>query len=106
MHANRKRNLVLGATYLVLLVAISFAAARLTVWRHQGWTGLCYLPGASQESERKRLGWTPGGVVCAFAGSPAKAAGMQTGDVVLAVNGVSTGEHDPTRPTRHSTPAP
>jgi hypothetical protein len=62
-------------------------------WKHQGWTGLCYLPGADKEPERKRLGWTPGGVTCTFAGSPSQAAGIRTGDVVLAVNGVPAGDH-------------
>jgi hypothetical protein len=102
MSGNRKRNTVVGATYLVLVVVASFVAARLLAWRHQGWTGLCYMPGTferwepsrNEETAPKRLGWTPGGVVTTFAGSPAEAAGIATGDVVLAVNGVSTGEHD------------
>jgi PDZ domain len=93
MSGNLKRNTILGLTYFLLLVATTFVAARLIAWRHQGWTGLCYLPGANQESERKRLGWTPGGVTCTFAGSPAEAAGITAGDVVLAVNGVPAGDH-------------
>src|SRR5262245_11925536 len=97
-----KRSTVLGVTYLVLLVAMSFVAARLMAWRHQGWTGLCYMPGTlerwelpqNQETQPKRLGWTPAGVICAFAGGPAEAAGIASGDVVLAVNGISTTEHE------------
>ena len=102
MSGNRKRNKILGVTYFVLLVVASFVAARLMTWQHQGWTGLCYMPGTlerwelplDEESEHKRLGWTPGGVLTAFVGSPAAAAGIVTGDVVLAVNGISTADHE------------
>ncbi len=102
MSVNRKRNTVLGVTYLVLLVAAAFVAARLMAWQHQGWTGLCYMPGTlerwelpqNQGTEHKRLGWTPGGVITTFAGSPAEVAGIAAGDLVLAVNGISTGDHE------------
>jgi hypothetical protein len=102
MSGNRKRNTVLGATYLVLLVVASFVAARLVAWQHQRWTGLCYMPGTLEraelprieETKQKRLGWAPGGVVTTFAGSPAEAAGIATGDVILAVNGISAADHE------------
>src|SRR5262245_13443902 len=102
MSGNRRRNTIVGVTYFVMLVAASFVAARLLAWRHQGWTGLCYMPGTlerwelpqNQETQPKRLGWTPAGVVCAFAGGPEEAAGIAAGDVVLAVNGISTTEHE------------
>jgi len=102
MSGNRKRNTVLGVTYSVLLVVVSFVASRLMAWQHQGWTGLCYMPGTFErrelprntETEPKRLGWTPGGVIITAAGSPAETAGIATGDVVLAVNGISTVDHE------------
>lgn len=102
MSGDQKRNRVLGVTYFLLLVVASFVVARFMAWQHHGWTGLCYMPGTlerwqlpqNKESEPKRLGYTPGGVITTFAGTPAEAAGIATGDVVLAVNGVSTVEHE------------
>lgn len=102
MSGKQRRNKILGATCLLLLLVASFVAARLMAWQHQAWTGLCYMPGTverwdlprNQETQPKGLGWTPDGVIIAFEGSPAGTEGLVTGDAVLSINGISTIKHE------------
>jgi len=90
MTSNRRRGAVLAITYSLLIVTAGFVAARFVAWQHEGWAGFWYSPAFGPEFKGKTLLFKPGAVSNVFSGGPAEAAGLNVGDVILTVNGIST----------------
>jgi serine phosphatase RsbU (regulator of sigma subunit) len=90
MAGNQRRNAVLAVTYSLLVVSAGFVAARFVAWQHEGWAGLWYAPAFGPEFKGKTILFKPGAVAAVFSGGPAEAAGLNVGDVILTINGIST----------------
>ncbi len=90
MAGNRRRDAVLAVTYSLLVVTVGFVAARFVAWNHEGWAGLWYAPAFGPEFKGKVMMFKPGAVSNISSGSPAEAAGLVAGDVLLTINGIPT----------------
>jgi len=89
-----RQNVILAVTYLFLVVAAGWVAARSVAWQHEGWAGFYYAPAMQQGFKGKTVFFKPGTVSAVFSGGPAEAAGLVEGDVLLSVNGVPTSDWD------------
>src|SRR5215469_17229779 len=87
-----RQNVILAVTYLFLVVAAGWVAARSVAWQHEGWAGFYYAPAMQQGFKGKTVFFKPGTVSAVFSGGPAEAAGLVEGDVLLSVNGVPTSD--------------
>jgi len=88
MADSRTPNAILGLTYVLLLITAGWVAARFVAWQHEGWAGFYYAPAMAEGFKGKTVFFKPGSVLSVLSGGPAETGGLESGDVVLAVNGI------------------
>jgi len=90
----RSPNTILALTFVLLVIAAGWVAARFVAWQHEGWAGFYYAPVMPEGFKGKTVLFKPGTVSSVFSGGPAQTDGLEAGDILLTVNGIPTSDWD------------
>jgi len=90
----RSPNAILALTFVLLVIAAGWVAARFVAWQHEGWAGFYYAPVMPEGFKGKTVLFKPGTVSSVFSGGPAQTDGLEAGDILLTVNGIPTSDWD------------
>jgi len=93
--SNSRRTIGILIAIAVLAGVVGYGAWRVNVMAHSGWAGFSYIPSLGPTGPSGgTAAIQPGAVFMLYPGAPADRAGIERGDVVLAINGISARDFD------------
>jgi hypothetical protein len=88
-----RRAIGLAAAVAVLVAIGAYCTWRMEIVSRRGWMGFSYVPPVGRAgTNTAMIGLQPGSVFMVFPGSPAEHAGIQRGDIIVAIDGIAASE--------------